>query len=211
MRNDNKNIPNSLKERRGERALITVWFSLIPLILAVYGFYRYFTMPEETIVTNANVIISACESCFLKNSASLEIYNIETNDKVKIKLSEKELNKYLELAPYSDENLKKRIDSLPAKNESWISLIEMQERRKRFYSIDKEIKDVTLGFLEKNLITLLVINGVVIRDNNLNGFWWSCLFLIVGIGWLGLHVKFFIRDPYGVYKELKDPFGKYKK
>ena len=207
-----KNIPKSLKERRGERALITVWFGIIPLFLGFYGVYRSITKPDVTKIYQNEIDIKHFYNCKQQEITDncLRFVIKKTEDTLYTGLAFEEENRYLALVDFNNNDLNRKLDSLPYKSESLIELINRKERDKRLNLVEDYINKVEIEYLEKDVISLIKINNVEIRKYR-NPIWGTITFLAIGILWIWLHVKFFLKDPYDVYKPIKDPFSKYKK
>ena len=207
-----KQIPPSLKERRGERVLITIWFGMIPLFLGFYGIYRSITKPDVTKVYHNKIDIKHFNKCNDREIADncLRLIDKKAEDTLYTGLTIEEENRYLALVDFSNNNLNRKLDSLPYKSESLVEFINRQERNGRLNQVENYINKVEIEYLEKDVISFIKINGTEIRKYQ-NPIYGIIIFLLIGILWIGIHLKFFLRDPYGVYENIKDPFSKYKK
>ncbi|WGK66197.1 hypothetical protein [Croceiramulus getboli] len=177
MKKGIQNIPEPLRKRRGVRALITLYFGLIPLGFGIFGMYSLldqnvytyegidYTMQYET-ECGKNIKSEHCLTVFL-NTARLGAL-----------LSNKELDRLLisanHLASEKYGSVKQGVAALNS-NQLPISL-------------------------EHNgqMIREMSINGEEIIKPKY-GFLWAALFILIGLIWIGGHIWFIKTDPYEVY------------
>lgn len=77
------------------------------------------------------------------------------------------------------------------------------------YSKRTDNSIIEVVYLE-NIIQELKINDQLIIKYK-SALWWGILFVAIGFFWIGIHIRFFIKDPFNKYSELKDPFNKFKR
>ncbi|QCX40671.1 hypothetical protein FF125_20320 [Aureibaculum algae] len=79
----------------------------------------------------------------------------------------------------------------------------------KIYSKKTDVKIIKVVYVD-SIIKELKINDQLIVTYK-SALWWGILFTFIGLFWIIVHVRFFIKDPFNKYEELKDPFRKYKR
>lgn len=186
--NNKHNVPESLRERRGERAIITIWFGLIPLFFGGFMWYRLIVMPPKVHYKGDDVKIEFVDKKADENEHIRVITN--TGDTLTtVLLSSKGKKKFFEIVNKKNDKEQKEVETEGLKNTQEVEM---------WY------------FRETKVITRLKLNNETIQTGMRYPFVWAFLITGIGIAWIWIHIRFYIKDPYGVYKSLKDPFSKYK-
>ncbi len=190
-------IPESLRKRRGERAVITVWFAILPLLIGGTGVYNYFTKEEQTFTGKPEAIFykEKCGNDIVQDDCLFFVINTDT---IRALLSDDETEKYLDLASFSDDILKKELESIPEYDKSRIKLVKQKDRQRKLLQVQGHITNVELKYVSQ-VVKSLRINDVQIVSYK-SALFWGILSISIGILWIVVHLHFFIKDPYNVYK-----------
>lgn len=192
------NIPESLRKRRGERAMITVWFAILPILIGGTGVYNYFTKEEQSFIGKPKAVFykEKCGENIIQNSCLFFVINKDT---IRALLSENETEKYLHLASFSDSTLQEVLKDIPEYDKSRIKLVKQRDRQRKLFEVQNYITDVKLDYINQVVKSLRINNVQIISYKS--ALLWGILFIGIGAVWIVIHLHFFIKDPYKVYKK----------
>ncbi len=200
QRNDKKynKIPKSLRERRGQRAIITVWFGILPLFIGGIGIYNFFTKKEQVFSGQPDTVFykTECGDNIVHNDCLFFVIN---GDTIRALLSDSELERYFSLISFSDNILKKELKGIPDYDKSRIKLAKQKDKQRKLLEIQNHITLVKLKYVN-HVVKSLQINGKQIISYK-SAFLWGSILIIIGVLWIVAHLYFFIKDPYDVYNK----------
>lgn len=195
------NIPESLRQRRGERAIITVWFAILPLLIGSLGIYNYYTKEEQFFIGKPEIVFykEKCGGDIIQNNCLFFVINKDT---IRALLSDSDTEKYLNLASFSNNNLKKELENIPKYDKSRIKYTKQRDKIKKLYKVQNHIYKVELEYVNQIVKSLRVNDVQIILYKS--ALLWGIIFVSIGFLWIAVHLHFFIKDPYNVYKNKKE-------
>ena len=190
--------------------IITFFLCLAMMCFGLFGTYRLIVRPEPIFTSSVHPKITYHKNWIsTKNKKDhLEIVLDDTTT-FRTELTKDEEDNYLALVNFSDVELQRKIDSLPFKNSSLETKERKKERITRLKEVEKYIKNLQLKHFENGSVIYLKLNDKVVRKET-EPFWIVVSALALGTLLTGLHLRFFIKDPNNIYKDIKDPFFKSK-
>ena len=193
-----KDIPESLRERRGERALITVWFGIIPLLFGSYGLYSYFSTTEQSFVGKPDAIFyqEQCGDQIVQNHC---LYLVVNQDTLHTYLSEDQVEKSLKIIDDYELGLRQELKKVPEYDKSRRKLSTMKYQTNRMAELFSFVDSAELIFAN-SVIKSLTLNNTKITSYQ-NGLFWGIVCIVIGIAWMAVHISFYIKDPYKVYSK----------
>lgn len=208
MKNDKTKLPRRSNEWAARGFIITFFLCLTMSCFGLFGTYKLVTRPEPIMVTVAKPKVTYHKN-WLETVKKKDYLEIVLNEQThfKTKLTNGEEDNYLELVSFSDNELRRRIDSLPLKNKSLIDREQKRERLQRLKAVENHVETMELKYLENGTIIALKLNDKIIRKEA-NSFWVIVPILIIGTILTAMHIRFFIKDPYRVYQNMKNPFAR---
>jgi hypothetical protein len=203
-------LPRRSNEWAARGFIITFFLCLAMVCLGLFGAYRLIVKPKPIFLSFTKPKITYHKNWLsTKNKKDYLEIVLDNNTAFRTELTKNEEDNYLKIGSFTDVELQRKIDSLPFKSSSLETKERKKERIRQLQKVEKHIENIQLKYFENGSIIYLKLNEVIIRKER-NLLWVVIPILTIGTILTGLHLRFFIKDPYNAYQNMKDPFSKYK-
>ncbi|GAA4272490.1 hypothetical protein U6A24_09920 [Aquimarina gracilis] len=191
MSNKQKDLSNLTERNVFSLFLVMFIFVGIPILLGILGLYTHFTKKIDS-YSGLPKYVGYQKECgdVIKYNNCLQV--LINNDTIRALLSDKEVESYLGLISFSDEELNKKLDSLSAKPSDHNMLLrEMaikEEKYNRLYRVQNHINSVRLKYSNNTVKELYINNQKIVSYQS--SLWWGVLSLSTGCLFLFVFLRF---------------------